>query len=192
MYRAIGLEAILISALTGAYFSMLWVSWNVVVPLQAMIFGEVFGVLLFLPNGIKILTIYTLGWRGFFYLLPVVVLHFMTLSDWNSNYNELITMAVMSLWAPCISFNVLHWLRVIAPQPMTLRLNWRELLCVGLLSGFLNSILLTTGFDQGLKEVAFITIGDVLGFLVVLLAAMLVRALFIAATAPAVTLVDGS
>lgn len=174
MYRAIGLEAILISALTGAYFSMLWVSWNVVVPLQAMIFGEVFGVLLFLPNGIKILTIYTLGWRGFFYLLPVVVLHFMTLSDWNSNYNELITMAVMSLWAPCISFNVLHWLRVIAPQPMTLRLNWRELLCVGLLSGFLNSILLTTGFDQGLKEVAFITIGDVLGFLVVLLAAMLV------------------
>jgi hypothetical protein len=174
MYRAIGLEAILMSALTGAYFSMLWVSWNVVVPLQAMIFGEVFGVLLFLPNGIKILTIYTLGWRGFFYLLPVVVLHFMTLSDWNSNYNELITMAVMSLWAPCISFNVLHWLRVIAPQPMTLRLNWRELLCVGLLSGFLNSILLTTGFDQGLKEVAFITIGDVLGFLVVLLAAMLV------------------
>lgn len=174
MYRAIGLEAILISALTGAYFSMLWVSWNVVVPLQAMIFGEVFGILLFLPNGIKILTIYTLGWRGFFYLLPVVVLHFMTLSDWNSNYNELITMAVMSLWAPCISFNVLHWLRVIAPQPMTLRLNWRELLCVGLLSGFLNSILLTTGFDQGLKEVAFITIGDVLGFLVVLLAAMLV------------------
>lgn len=174
MYRAIGLEAVLISALTGAYFSMLWVSWNVVVPLQAMIFGEVFGVLLFLPNGIKILTIYTLGWRGFFYLLPVVVLHFMTLSDWNSNYNELITMAVMSLWAPCISFNVLHWLRVIAPQPMTLRLNWRELLCVGLLSGFLNSILLTTGFDQGLKEVAFITIGDVLGFLVVLLAAMLV------------------
>ena len=174
MYRAIGLEAILISALTGAYFSMLWVSWNVVVPLQAMIFGEVFGILLFLPNGIKILAIYTLGWRGFFYLLPVVVLHFMTLSDWNSNYNELITMAVMSLWAPCISFNVLHWLRVIAPQPMTLRLNWRELLCVGLLSGFLNSILLTTGFDQGLKEVAFITIGDVLGFLVVLLAAMLV------------------
>ena len=173
MYRAIGLEAILIGALTGTYFSMLWISWNVVVPLQAMIFGEVFGILLFLPNGIKILAIYTLGWRGFFYLLPVAVWHFMTLSDWNSNYNELITMAVMSLLAPFISFNVLHWFGVIAPQPMTLRLNWRELLCVGLLSGFLNAILLTIGFDQGLKEVAFITIGDALGFLVVLLAAML-------------------
>lgn len=173
MYRAIGLEAILISALTGAYFSMLWISWNVVVPLQAMIFGEVFGILLFLPNGIKILAIYTLGWRGFFYLLPVAVWHFTTLSDWNNNCDELITMAVMSLLAPFISFHVLHWLRVIVPQPMTFRLNWRELLCVGLLSGFLNSILLTIGFDQGLKEVAFITIGDVLGFLVVLLAAML-------------------
>lgn len=173
MYRAVGFEAILISALTGAYFSLLWISWNVVVPVQAMIFGEVFGILLFLPNGIKILAIYTLGWRGFLYLLPVAVGHFMTLSDWNSNFDELITMAVLSLLAPFVSFNILRWLRVIVPQPMTLRLNWRELLCVGLLSGFLNSILLTIGFDQGLKEVAFITIGDVLGFLVVLLAAML-------------------
>ncbi|WP_391481658.1 hypothetical protein [Nereida sp. NH-UV-3] len=97
----------------------------------------------------------------------------MTLSDWNSNFDELITMAVLSLLAPFVSFNILRWSRVIAPQPPTLRLNWRELLCVGLLSGFLNSILLTIGFDQGLEEVAFITIGDVLGFLVVLLAAML-------------------
>ena len=173
MYRAIGFEAILISALMVAYFSLLWVSWNVVVPLQAMIFGEVFGLLLFLPNGIKILAIYTLGWRGFSYLLPVAVWHFMTLSYWNSNFSELITMAVLSLLAPFASFNLLRWLRVIVPQPLTLRLNWRELLYVGLLSGFLNSILLTIGFDQGLKEVAFITIGDVLGFLVVLLLAML-------------------
>ena len=97
----------------------------------------------------------------------------MTLSDWNSNFSELISMAVLSLLAPFASFNILHWLRVIVPQTLTLRLNWRELLCVGLLSGFLNSILLTIGFDQGLKEVAFITIGDVLGFLVVLLLAML-------------------
>ena len=85
-----------------------------------MVFGEVFGILLFLPNGIKILAIYTLGWRGFLYLLPVAVGHFMTLSDWNSNFDELITMAVLSLLAPFVAFNILRLSRVMRPPPRSL------------------------------------------------------------------------
>lgn len=159
---------------TLLYLGALWAARNIIDPVQTALLGPAFGILVFFPNGIKVLVIYAFGWLGFLYLLPVYVWLFTSFDYLNIPVPKLIFLSVLSLATPLVSAATLRWCEVTRPRSHNLVMNGKELLVVGALAALLNAFVLAWGFNHGLYEIALITLGDFLGLLCVIGATMFI------------------
>ena len=165
-----------LSLISVAYIIMFSLTFGFIFPLQQLLFSGVSAQigLLFLPHGVRVLTLYFYGWRGMLYLLPASYLMFF-LSVGQTG---------QSLFAPIVSlvgcYLGMQFVRLSFADTKSVsfkRHDWRLMFCGGVAASILNALGLAI-FDHGLNDTLFSTvrqldvlgyvIGDVLGLMVCL------------------------
>jgi hypothetical protein len=165
------------SIISVAYIIMFSLTFGFIFPLQQLLFSGVSAQigLLFLPHGVRVLTLYFYGWRGVLHLLPACYLMFF-LSVGQTGH---------SLYAPIISlvgcYLGMQFDRLTFSDTISVsfkRHDWKLMFWGGVAASIFNALGLAI-FDQGLNVTLFSTvlqldvlgyvIGDVLGLIVCLL-----------------------
>lgn len=127
--------------------------------------GLSFASLVYLPHGVRVLTIWLYGWWGALYLLPASLISAVFYSkdfEMAAQATALSTLAVMA------AFLVAQRMRLGAFYKPGQSVLWHDLLLVGALAAGFNAVflsLLRTG--EAFRFESAIFVGDILGFVVV-------------------------
>lgn len=156
-----------------------------VLPVQSYFLGDitVFASLIYLPHGVRVLSTWLLGWRA------VVALALGAFaSEFLFTDAEALALTGYALWlsvpvgalSALAAFEILRLLGASAYAGGARRMNWRQLLMIGMLASVLNSIGQTIVFagvispgDQ-LTVVVTYALGDMIGQAVAMLVLMMV------------------
>jgi hypothetical protein len=152
-------------------------TFGFVFPLQQLLFSGVSTQvsLLFLPHGVRVLTLYFYGWRGMFYLLPVSYL--MILLSVEQTGQDLLAPVVSLV---CCYFG-LQFIRLVFSDTKSVSLkpqNWRLMVLGGVAASIFNGLgLALLDHGQGsvvanstrFFEVLGYVTGDVLGLIICLI-----------------------
>ena len=155
-----------LSLISVAYIIMFSLTFGFIFPLQQLLFSGVSAQigLLFLPHGVRVLTLYFYGWRGMLYLLPASYLMFF-LSVGQTG---------QSLFAPIVSlvgcYLGMQFVRLSFADTKSVsfkRHDWKLMFCGGVAASILNALGLAI-FDHGLNDTLFSTVRqlDVLGYVI--------------------------
>ena len=165
-----------LSLISVAYIIMFSLTFGFIFPLQQLLFSGVSAQigLLFLPHGVRVLTLYFYGWRGMLYLLPASYLMFF-LSVGQTG---------QSLFAPIVSlvgcYLGMQFVRLSFADTKSVSFkhhDWKLMFWGGVAASILNALGLAI-VDHGLDgtllstvrelDVLGYVIGDVLGLMVCL------------------------
>lgn len=155
-----------LSLISVAYIIMFSLTFGFIFPLQQLLFSGVSAQigLLFLPHGVRVLTLYFYGWRGMLYLLPASYLMF-CLSVGQTG---------QSLFAPIVSlvgcYLGMQFVRLSFADTKSVsfkRHDWKLMFWGGVAASILNALGLAI-FDHGLNDTLFSTVRqlDVLGYVI--------------------------
>ncbi len=119
-------------------------SW-VVAPVQAYFLGDItiFASLLYLPHGVRVLSTWLMGWRAVAPLAVGALLSeiIFTEADVRAMMEHVLLFSIavgaLSAW---VSFEILRLFGASAYVGAGRRMNWRQLLGVGILASVLNSV----------------------------------------------------
>jgi len=136
-----------------------------VYPIQTTLLPEVSEKtgLLFLPHGVRIITIYYLGWRAVFYLLPGSYLMWF-LTVYGDNVRLDIYAPIVSLVACYIGLKLTEFVAFMRPSALDLA-AWKYLIVAGVIGSVCNGIGLTAlqhNAEFSLNVLGYV-IGDVAG-----------------------------
>lgn len=145
---------------------MFSLTFGFIFPLQQLLFSGVSAQigLLFLPHGVRVLTLYFYGWRGMLYLLPASYLMF-CLSVGQTG---------QSLFAPIVSlvgcYLGMQFVRLSFADTKSVSFkhhDWKLMFWGGVAASILNALGLAI-FDHGLNDTLFSTVRqlDVLGYVI--------------------------
>ena len=160
-----------------AYIVTFSLTFGFVFPLQQLLFSGISTQvgLLFLPHGVRVLTLYFYGWRGMFYLLPVSYL--MILLSVEQTGQDLLAPVVSLV---CCYFGI-QAIRLVFSDTISVSLkpqDWKLMVLGGVAASIFNALglaLLDHGQDSvvsnstRLFEVLGYVTGDVLGLVICLL-----------------------
>jgi hypothetical protein len=135
--------------------------------------SKFYGSILFFPHGIRVLAAYMFGWRSVLYLTPVsVLLAYPFIIGWEAI--PTILLAVVPQIAAVLSFEILGKFSFIEKNYLHAPLHWRSLVFCACFAAIMNAGLhffLLEGFTA--QSMSAIFVGDLLGFVVVLVIFML-------------------
>ncbi|OIQ33527.1 MAG: hypothetical protein BM562_00375 [Alphaproteobacteria bacterium MedPE-SWcel] len=157
----------------------------VVNPVQAYYLGDItmFASLVYLPHGVRVLSIWLCGWRA---LLPLMIAAL--LSEFLFTDAHVLELTSYALWlsipvgalSAYLAFEALRIFGSSVYAGHSRRMDWRQLMLVGVLASIFNSIGQTIVFagvispgDQ-LSVVVTYALGDMIGQAVTMLALMMV------------------
>jgi len=138
-----------------------------------------YGYLIFLPHGIRILTIWLYGFWGAAYLLPVVVL---TSAVYQPEFEitwPMILLASISITSAVVSFAICRAAGLLLRLAEAAKSTWRDLLIVGSVAAALNAFLHWLVLPSASSlDFSAIFVGDILG-LILMLALMMISYRFL-------------
>ncbi|MBW3243803.1 hypothetical protein KUV57_14130 [Epibacterium sp. DP7N7-1] len=157
----------------------------VIAPAQRFFLDDVsvLASLAYLPHGVRVLSIWLVGWRA---LLPLVVgailanLIFTSADILDLMHDMMWLSLAMSVLSAYFAFELLRASGISAYAGGGRRVNWRKLLLAGLLASVFNSISQTLIFSGilapsgKLTELASFAIGDLLGQVVLMFGLMMI------------------
>ncbi|WP_416368835.1 hypothetical protein [Tritonibacter mobilis] len=157
----------------------------VIAPAQRFFLDDVSVIasLAYLPHGVRVLSIWLVGWRAILPLIAGAVAANMIFTSshivdlMQGKMSVSILMSVLSAYA---AFEVLRLLGVASYAGGGRRVNWRTLMLTGLLASVFNSVCQTLIFsgiiapDGTLWELASFVVGDMIGQIVLMIALMMI------------------
>lgn len=162
-------------ATSGAYLAAFAVTFGILMPIQGTFFPDFYSQasLLYLPNGIRILAAWLLGWRSPLALLPGVVTVFVVIGGDNIFLpSRLGAIAAMVLVAPA----TLHALKLagwdISPRPGHMPC-WPCVMAAGIVISVLSGILFNLSMGSPVLDYFAFVIGDVAGLFFMMMILML-------------------
>lgn len=164
------------TVVSGAYFATVLLTFELVLPLQSLVFPEYpsRASLLFLPHGVRVLAAWLLGWRAIPALLPGVIATFFYVGGMD-------ILLPSRLFAIAIAVGVVpacfHLLRAIGLDlfPSTGRLPcWLCVMGVGIATSLIIASLTNLAFGSDPVEAVAYLIGDVSGLFFGMLALLYV------------------
>lgn len=148
-----------------SFYLVLWVSnW---IPDQLAV-NLIYGSIIFFPHGIRVIAAYLFGWWSLLYLLPIS-LFFADPTLAGSLHAKSIILALASQASAVISFELLARFGAIERHYLSASIHWKSLLLAGVVSAFFNAICHAALQVGTLRDWSAIAIGDVVGFLFVLI-----------------------
>lgn len=159
---------------TVAYIVAFTVTLGFIFPLQEILFQNVSSLvgLIFLPHGVRVLSIHFFGWRGMFYVLPASYLMW-----WLSVHGSEIPIhpiaPVISLLACYCGYHIAYL--IIAPNRRNFgRATWKALILAGMFASLLNAFALSLVHSGTMiwHDVLGYVIGDVSGLVVCMMSIM--------------------
>ena len=157
----------------------------VIAPVQHFFWesASVFASLAYLPHGVRVLSVWLVGWRAILPLVLVAVLANMIFTGADIRdlmQNRMWISILTSTLATYLAFELLRAFGVFAYAGSGRRMNWRQLLLAGLLASVFNSMGQTLVFSgivdpsSQIGEVAAYMVGDILGQVVLMMVLMLI------------------
>ncbi|TNJ48457.1 hypothetical protein [Phaeobacter sp. B1627] len=157
----------------------------IVNPVQAYFLGDItiFASLLYLPHGVRVLSIWLCGWRA---LLPLMMAAL--LSEFLFTEAHVLELTSYALWlsvpvgalSAYLAFELFHLFGHSVYAGQSRRMDWRQLMLVGVLASVFNSIGQTIVFagvispgDQ-MSVVVTYALGDMIGQAVTMIGLMMV------------------
>ena len=128
----------------------------------------IYGSVIFFPHGIRVIAAYLFGWWSLLYLLPIS-LFFADPALGGFLHAKSIILALASPASAVISFELLAKLGVIERQYLSASIHWKSLILAGAVAAFFNAISHAALQVGKLRDWSAIAIGDVVGFLFVLI-----------------------
>ena len=125
--------------ITIAYVAVYSLMEGIVAPLQKMVAPELSQVvsLLFLPHGIRVLTLYYFGWRGIYYLVPGSLISWF-LMVYGQNQPLHLASSFVSLLACYLGVSLVRAILGEREASFT-GFSWRNMLAAGFCASLLNS-----------------------------------------------------
>lgn len=163
--------------ITAVYSALVFVTTEFIVPLQRQYFPVVtgFGILLFLPHGVRVLSAWLYGWRSIIYLLPGSIAGMAMV--YGASGFEFPLVWLVPIVCVC-GYAGIAITRTIFRSPAISvisrsELNWRQIILASALASLIN----TAGHSlvlgvAGMEAFAFL-VGDTLGTIVLLLVLMM-------------------
>ena len=139
---------------------------------QSVVPGIIYGSVLFFPHGVRVLAAYLFGWRSILYLLPISAVYAGLGGDAGAILEGLV-LALGSLMACVLAFEVLSRFDFIERNYLSVSIDWKSLVLAGAFGAMMNAALHYTLDVTDVRASGAIFSGDVLGFAVVLLIAMM-------------------
>lgn len=139
---------------------------------QSMAPGIMYGSVLFFPHGVRVLAAYLFGWRSIIYLLPISALYAGLGGDPGITTVG-IFLALGSLVACVLAFEVLSRFDLIERDYLSVSMDWKSLVLAGAFGALINAVLHYILSVTDARGSGAIFAGDVLGFVAVLIVAML-------------------
>ena len=139
---------------------------------QSMVPGLIYGSVLFFPHGVRVLAAYLFGWRSILYLLPISAVYAGLGNDPGITVDGFL-LASGSLVACVLAFEVLSRFDFIERDYLSVSMDWKTLILAGAFGALINAILHYTLDVTDMRASGAIFIRDFLGFLAVLIVAML-------------------
>ena len=139
---------------------------------QSVVPGIIYGSVLFFPHGVRVLAAYLFGWRSILYLLPISAVYAGLGGD-AATILEGLVLALGSLVACVLAFEVLSRFDFIERNYLSVSIDWKSLVLAGAFGAMMNATLHYTLDVTDVRASGAIFVGDVLGFAVVLLIAMM-------------------
>ncbi|WP_232367839.1 hypothetical protein [Tritonibacter horizontis] len=156
----------------------------IVNPIEVYFLGDItmFASLVYLPHGVRVLSVWLYGWRA---ILPLMLAALLSEMLFTKTDVQELTSHVLWISAPVgglaalVSFELLRFLGKSAYSGDNFSMNWRQLMLVGILASVLNSVTQTIIFagvispDSQLAVVLTYALGDMIGQAVTMVALML-------------------
>ncbi|ALI56597.1 hypothetical protein [Celeribacter marinus] len=136
--------------------------------------GVLYGSLIFLPHGVRILIVWLYGWWGALYLLPIALLTYGPGDRGVALTLESIALAIAGVGATVLGFVVAKQLGVLSYSRSSNSVSWKGLFFVGAIAAGFNACfhwLLLPNPISGDMSVIFA--GDILGLTVMMIGLML-------------------
>ena len=153
------------AVVSGAYFAAILITFELVPPLQSLIFPEYSSraSLLFLPHGVRVLSAWLLGWRAIPALLPGVIATFLYVGGMDILLpSRLFAIAIAVGTVPAC----FHLLRTLGFDLFPNRLRppcWLCVMGVGIVTSLIIASLTNLAFGSDPVEAVAYLIGDVSG-----------------------------
>ncbi len=132
----------------------------------------IYASVLFFPHGVRVLAAYLFGWRSILYLLPISIV-FVWFGDDAGTIFEGLVLALGSLVACVLAFEVLSRFDFIERNYLLVSIDWKSLALAGAFGAMMNATLHYTLDITDVRASGAIFVGDVLGFAAVLVVSML-------------------
>ena len=132
----------------------------------------IYGSVLFFPHGVRVLAAYLFGWRSILYLLPISAV-FAGLGGDAATILEGLVLALGSLVACVLAFEVLSRFDFIERNYLAVSIDWKSLVLAGAFGAMMNAALHYTLDVTDVRASGAVFVGDVLGFAAVLVVSML-------------------
>lgn len=132
---------------------------------------DTYGLLFFLPHGIRVLTAYLFGWRSVAYLLPAIAIY----ANSDASTGDYILSVILGLSAQisCVlAFYALGAIKAIEQNFLDVPIRSDSLILAALAGAAFNASAHYIIYDGTVKTASSILIGDVLGFIAVLVTAL--------------------
>lgn len=159
-----------------AYVMSFIVTFVIISPIQDVVFQGFggFASLLFLPHGVRIIVAWLYGWRSILFLAPGALLtHFYLFGLQGLSMASLLG-AFSGIFCAALSFWALAFFRLDFRLTRNRLTSWRDLLLAGSFASVLNVIGTAVFLGHDTVTAAAYFIGDIGGFLVLLVATLFV------------------
>ena len=160
---------------SSAYLAAFAVTFGLLVPLQNLAFPEFpsQASLLFLPQGVRVLAAWLLGWRAIPALLPAIFLSFVYLAGWNVfGPVSLFCIAVSAMTAPVVFWFTTKTICDLRPQAEN-SAGWPCVMLAGTASAIISGFLMNYVRGSAPQDYVAYFIGDIAGMFFLMMILML-------------------
>lgn len=116
---------------------------GLITPLQGIFLPEItqYVSLLFLPHGVRVLSIHYYGWKGVVYLLPSSTLMWFSV-NFGTELDASLTAIIVSLLACYVGLGIVRWVTNVSEHDYQ-KWSWKMVLLAGLVCSLFNSLSLS-------------------------------------------------
>lgn len=136
--------------------------------------GLLYGSLIFLPHGVRILIVWLYGWWGALYLLPIALLTYGPSDRGVTLTFDSVALAIAGVGATVLGFLVAKQLGVLSFSRSSNSVSWKGLFFVGAIAAGFNACLHWLLLPNPISgDMSVIFAGDILGLTVMMIGLML-------------------
>lgn len=159
--------------LSTAYVLTFWISIDL---LGQFSFGDTAlsnASLIFLPHGVRVIAAWLYGWKAILYIMPASYITHVARLDYPFESWQVGLSPIIGVVCAVIVFELLARLGTdlrLRPGYLT---SWKNVISVGVLASFVNSVGTNLAYENDIKHVAAYFVGDVIGMIALMLLMML-------------------